>query len=212
MITIYTGDFHGAHAHGLVRDIRLRWALEEAGIPYQVKLIGREDLATPAYRRLQPFGQIPAIEDDGLVLFETSAIVLHIGERSDVLLPSDPAGNARARTWVLAAVASVEPFISNLCRIDLFPSNPTVDILLRPTAEEFVKRRLSALAAWLGERDYLENRFTAGDLVMASVLKLLRHTDLVAQEPNLRKYLDRCEARPAFQRAIQEHMAVYTAS
>lgn len=209
MITLHTGNFHSSYAQGIVRDIRVRWALEEAGIPYDVKILSREDLTTAEYRQRQPFGQIPVIEEDGEFLSESSSIVLYLGERSEVLLPRDKIARARAISWVMAAISSVEQHVYFLGRLDLFPGDYKPDPAMRPMAVDFVEKRLVALSAWLGEKDYLEDRFTAGDLVMASVLKMLRHTDLVAQKPNLKRYLDRCEARPAFQRAYHDHMAAY---
>ena len=165
---------------GLVRDVRVRWALEEADIPYQERLIGREDLATAAYRGLQPFGQVPAIETNELKLFESGAIVLHIAEESEVLMPSDPTGRARTRAWMFAALNSVEPAIDKLAEIDLFHSDEAWSAARRPMVVEMVEKRLGALEDWLDGRDYLEDRFTAGDLLMTTVLRILRHTDLVS--------------------------------
>jgi glutathione S-transferase len=199
-------------AQGLVRDLRVRWALEEAGIPYAVRLIGPEDQDSAAYRELQPFGQVPAIEEDGLKLFESGAIVLHIGERSEVLLPRDPGERARATAWLIAARNSVETRVQQLAGIDIFHADQDWAKARRPDVEAFVKRRLSVLAERLADRDYLEDRFTAGDLMMVTVLRLLRHTDLVAAEPRLAAYQTRCEARPAFQRALAAQMAVFEAA
>ena len=193
-------------AQGLVRDLRVRWALEEAGLPYEERLIGREDQASASYRCLQPFGQVPAYEEDGLVLFESGAIVLHIGERSDALLPRDPAARARAKTWMFAALNTLEPHIQNLAEIDLFHADKEWAKLRRPEVVEMVRSRLSSLARCLGEQDYLEDRFTAGDLLMTTVLRILRHTELVAEIPALDAYRKRCEARPAFQRAVAAQM------
>src|SRR5262249_45288324 len=145
-------------AKGLVRDLRLRWALEEAGLPYRVKLIEREDQSSPEYRACQPFGQVPIFEEDGFVLFESGAIVLHIGARSETLLPADPAARARATTWVFAAVNSMEPRIEPLAGIDLFHADRQWAKERRPEVEATVKQRLADLAAWLGDRDYLEER------------------------------------------------------
>lgn len=196
-------------AKGLVRDHRARWACEEAGLPYSVRLIGPEDQKTAAYRELQPFGQVPVLEDDNLVLFESGAIVLHIADKSEKLMPADKAGRERATAWVFAALNSVEPHVQNLTGIDLFHANEEWAKLRRPGAEEMAKGRLQRVSEWLGDKDYLEGRFTAGDLMMASVLRILRHTDLVSQYPNLAGYLARCEARPAFQRALAAQMAVF---
>jgi glutathione S-transferase len=196
-------------AQGLVRDLRARWALEEAGLPYQVRLIDSNDQASPEYRELQPFGQVPVLEEDGLVLFESGSILLHIGEKSEVLLPRDRAGRARAITWVFAALNSLEVRIQTLAGLDLFHKDKGWAKEQRPEVELDTRRRLSELAAWLGERDYLEGRFTAGDLMMTSVLRILRHTDIVSSEPKLARYQARCEARPAFQRALRAQLAVF---
>jgi glutathione S-transferase len=212
MITVTAFRWVPEFARGLVRDLRVRWALEEAGLPYREKLIGPEDQASTDYRVWQPFGQVPAFEEDGLSLFESGAIVLHIGARSPALMPTDDAGRARATTWVLAALNSIEPRILQLGEIDLFAADQEWAKLRRPEVEKIVKRRLSELAAWLGERDFLEGRFTVGDLMMTTVLRVLRHTDLVAAEPRLKAYQERCEARPAFQRALSAQLAAFGAA
>jgi glutathione S-transferase len=194
-------------AQGLARDFRVRWALEEAGLPYEERLIGPEDQTTESYRALQPFGQIPAIEEDGLPLFESGAIVLHIAQRSDALMPSDSAGRARVTCWAFAALNSIEPRVQALTEIDLFHADAEWAKLRRPAVEQAVKTRLAALAARFNGRDYLEDRFTAADILMTTVLRLLRHTDLLAQIPPLDAYRQRCEARPAFQKAMADHLA-----
>ena len=207
-------------AKGLVRDLRVRWALEEAGLPYEQKLIGPEDQASAEYRALQPFGQVPVMvsEDDQggtLELFESGAIVLGIAERpeaGDSLLPADPAQRSRAITWLFAALNSIEPQVQNLAGIDLFYAGEEWAKLRRPGAEAMVQKRLSELAAALGHKDYLEDHFSIGDLMMTTVLRILRHTDLVDREPKLAAYLARCEARPAFQRALAAQMAVFEAA
>jgi glutathione S-transferase len=198
-------------AQGLVRDLRVRWALEEAGIPYQERLLGPADQATAAYRALQPFGQVPAIETGDLKLFESGAIVLHIAERSDALMPSDPNGRARTSAWIFAALNSVEPEIQNLAELDLFHAREAWVPLRRPMAVEAVQKRLDALENWLGDRDYLEDRFTAGDLMMTTVLHILRHTDIISDRPALKAYQGRCEARPAFQKAMADHLKPFEA-
>lgn len=209
MITVTAFGWVPPFARGLVRDLRVRWALEEAGLPYRTRLIGPEDQAGPAHRARQPFGQVPVLEDDGLVLFESGAIVLHIGARCETLLPADPAARARATTWLLAALNTVEVVIQPLAEIDLFHAAEPWAQARRPEAERAVRLRLAELAACLGDRDYLEGRFTAGDLMTAAVLRILRHTDLVAAEPSLAAYLARCEARPAFRRALRDHLAPF---
>jgi len=194
-------------ARGLVRDLRVRWALEEAGLPYTAKLIGPKDQASAEYREWQPFGQVPAYAQDGLELFESGAIVLHIAEQSDALMPTDAARRARVQTWLIAALNSIEPAVQQLTEIDLFHNGAEWTKQRRPQVEDFVKRRLAALAAWLGDREYLEGRYTAADLLMVTVLRNLRHTDLVAQYPTIKAYCERCEARPAFQKALRDQMA-----
>ena len=195
-------------AQGLVRDLRVRWALEEAGMPYEERLLDFRN-KPDGYRKLQPFGQVPTFEEDGLVLFETGAIVLHIAERSTLLLPPDPSARARATSWMFAALNSVEPSIMSLIQIDLKFAGDMAATQMREAAVDAVKGRLASVAAWLGERDYLEDRFTAGDLLMVTVLRFLRHTDMVTTMPALAAYQARCEARPAFQKALAAQMAVF---
>lgn len=196
-------------AQGLARDFRVRWALEEAGLAYEERLIGPKDRASASYRGLQPFGQLPVYEEAGLVLFESGAILLHIAERSESLMPSDPKGRARMTTWMFAALNSIEPHITNLTEIDLFHAEAQWAKLRRPMVVDAVKARLTALSDWMDGRDFLENRFTAADLLMTTVLRILRHTDLVSQMPILEAYRLRCEARPAFQKAMTDHMAPF---
>jgi glutathione S-transferase len=199
-------------ARGLVRDLRVRWALQEARLPYEERLIGPGDQASETYRRLQPFGQVPAYEEDGLVLFESGAIVLHVAERSEALMPSDPERRARVTAWMFAALNTIEPRIQNLAEIDLFHGEEEWAKQRRPAAVEAVNARLANLVGWLDGRDYLEHRFTAADLLMTTVLRILRHTDLVAQMPALEAYRLRCEARPGFQKALADQMAAFTPS
>jgi glutathione S-transferase len=197
-------------AQGLVRDLRVRWALEEAGLAYEQMLIGPEDQKSASYRALQPFGQVPAYEEDGLVLFESGAIVLHIAERSDALMPADPAACARTKTWMFAALNTVEPPILFLNQIDMQKGG--ADPAQREAVVARVKMRLASLCDRLAGRDYLEKRFTAADLLMTSVLRILRRTDMVAQMPVLEAYRLRCEARPAFQKALADQMANFAAN
>jgi glutathione S-transferase len=197
-------------AAGLVRDLRVRWALEEAGLPYEARLLSQGEQDSPDYRALQPFGQVPIYEEGDLVLFESGAILLHIAERSEILLPSEAAARARAIQWVFAALNSIEPHVQNLASIDLFYAEEEWAKLRRPSAVAFLEKRLDALSARLGEGDYLEDgRFTAGDLMMTTVLRILRHTELVASRPLLDAYQHRCEARPAFQKALADQLAPF---
>jgi len=196
-------------AQGLARDFRVRWALEEAGLPYEEWLLAREDLATDSYRALQPFGQVPAIEDDGFGLFESGAIVLYIAQQSEALMPIEPKARARVTCWAFAALNSIEPRVQSLAEIDFSHADAEWAKLRRPALEEAVRARLTLLAARFNGRDYLEDRFTAADILMTTVLRFLRHTNLVAQIPPLEAYRLRCEARPAFQKAMARHMAPF---
>lgn len=207
MITVSAFRWVPGFARGLVRDLRVRWALEEAGLPYEARLIGPEDQKSKAYRAMQPFGQVPAYEEDGLVLFESGAILLHIAERSEALMPSDAHSRARMTAWMFAALNSIEPHIQNLTAIDLFHAAEEWAKLRRPAALTMAQTRLAALSDWLDGRDYLEDRFTAADLLMTTVLRIPRHCDLVAQYPVLDAYRLRCEARPAFKKALADQMA-----
>ena len=209
-ITVTAFKWVPPFAKGLVRDLRVRWALAEAGLAYEERLIGPEEQASDAYRRLQPFGQVPAYEEDGLELFESGAIVLHVAERAPALLPADAAGRARVTTWAFAALNSIEPPIQTLAGIDLFNAEQDWAKARRPAVVESVRQRLDQLAAALNGVDYLvANRFTAADLLTTTVLRILRHTDLVAQVPRLDAYQKRCEARPAFQQALAEQLAPF---
>jgi glutathione S-transferase len=195
-------------AQGFVRDLRIRWALEEAGLPYSVALIGLEDRQSGAYRQWQPFGQVPAYRDDEVEMFESGAVVLHIAAKSDALSPSDAAGRARTTTWVIAALNSVEPHAQTFIQLD---DNAGEDWAkaYRERVEAALTERLTALSAWLGRKDYLEDRFTAGDLMMTTVLRELVDSGMLARFPNLDAYRARCEARPAFAAALEAQMQVF---
>jgi glutathione S-transferase len=207
MITISAFHWVPPFARGQVRDLRVRWALEEAGLPYRTRLLEQGDQDKPDYRSVQPFGQVPILEEDGFVLFETGAIVLYIGERSETLLPRDPAARARATQWLIASLNSIEPFVTNVVIIDLFYADEEWAKLRRPGAVQFVERRLAALSEALGEKPYLDgDRFTAGDLMMTTVLRILKHTDIVASDRRLAAYVERCTARPAFRRALDAQL------
>jgi glutathione S-transferase len=196
-------------AQGLIRDIRVRWALEEAGLPYEEKLLDWGDQNTPEHRAVQPFGQVPVYEEDGLTLFESGSIVMHIGEKSPVLLPVDSGKRARVRTWMIAALNSVEPHVQNLVVIDLFFAKEEWAPLRRPSALAMARARLNAVAEALGDREYLEKQFSGADLLMTTVLRLLRHTTVVSDIPVLAAYQARCEARPAFKRALADQLAAF---
>jgi glutathione S-transferase len=203
MIRISAFKWVPEFAQGQVRDLRARWALEEAGLSYQTRLLQQGDQDKPEYRALQPFGQVPILEEEGHVLFESGAIVLYIGERSEVLLPKEAAARTRATQWLIAALNSIEPFMMNVAAIDLFYAHQEWAKLRRPGAVEFVQKRLSCLSQSLGDKSFLDGDcFTAGDLMMTTVLRILQHTDIVSSDGRLAAYVERCTSRRAFKRAI----------
>lgn len=194
-------------AQGSVRDVRVRWALEEAGLGYDDHLIGFDDQATPAYRAMQPFGQVPAYSDGKVEMFESGAIVLWIAQNSDQLMPADDAGRAMVTTWLFAAMNSVEPFVAELGTIDIFHPDEAWAKARRPQIEPQLRQRLADLQAALGGRKWFANdRFSAADILMTHVLRDLRHTDILADYPALADYVARAEARPAFKRALADQM------
>ena len=206
MITVTAFKWVPPFAEGLVRDLRVRWALEEAGIPYQAKLLGEDDKEAAEYRAVQPWGQVPVLEEDGMKLFESGAILIYLADRSEALAPTDAAERAKANQWVLAALNSVEPHVQNLVSIDLFYKDEDWAKARRPGQEAFTRMKLASLAKRLQGREWLEDRFTIGDLTMSTVLRLLRHTDIVTADPVLGPYLARCEARLAFQKALADQL------
>ena len=218
MIRIYAFDWVPPFARGLVRDLRVRWALEEAGLDYESITIDHQDKNEADYRALQPFGQVPAYEEapaeggETLRLFESGAILLHLGERSEALLPRDPAARARAIQWVFAALNSIEPHVQNYAMMTGVYAGEQWARLRAPEARKLAESRLDALAERLGDGEYLEDRFTAGDLMMTAVLRILRDTDLLEPRPTLAAYQARQEARPAFQRALDAQLADFTGS
>lgn len=194
-------------ARGLVRDLRVRWALEEAGLPYEVRLIDFDIKNSPEYRALQPFGQVPSYEEDDLTLFESGAILLHIAGKSEALMPDNAAERARVTAWMFCALNTIEPFVTNLAVIDLFNADQEWAKKRRPAEFERIASRFATLNERLGKQNYLEgDRFTVADLLMTTVLRNLRHCDLVAQYPGLNAYLKRNEARPAFKRALDAQL------
>ena len=194
-------------AQGLVRDLRVRWALEEAGLAYESRWIDIEERKSDAYRRKHPFGQVPVLESSDGTLIESGAIVHAIAEDCEALMPAGR--RAETLTWMFAALNTVEPPIQNLLVIDLLHPDEAWAKLRRPGAVDEVKARLAALSEWLDGRDYLLGRFTAADILMTTVLRFIRHTDLLAGFPLLDAYARRCEARPAFQAALGNQMAGY---
>ena len=206
MITVSAFKWVPDFAKGQVRDLRVRWALEEAGLPYRTRLLTQGEKNTPEYRALQPFGQVPIFEENGSVLFESGAIVLHIGERCEQLLPRDPLARARAAQWLIAALNSVEPFVMYVAMLGLFHANEEWAQLARPSAEQLAKLRLAGLSASLGDKPYLDGEiFTAGDLMMTTVLRIM--PELFAGDTRLETYVERCTARTAFQRALNAQLA-----
>jgi glutathione S-transferase len=193
---------------GLARDTRVRWALEEAGLHYDVRLVSFRAMKEPAHLALHPFGQIPTYEEDGLVLFETGAIVLYIGQRHGGLLPDDANARARAVTWMFAAVNTVEPPILELVTARIFEGDKPWSKERIPLVEERVRDRMKQLAARLGDADWLDGDFSAGDLMMVSVLLRLRPSGILDEFPSLAAYVARGEARPAYQRAFEAQLAV----
>jgi len=198
-------------AQGLVRDLRVRWALEEAGLDYRVRLLGSPRPAD--YIKDQPFDQVPWFSDDTVRIFESGAIVQYIGERSEALLPRETQARYRAIQWTYAALNSVEPAIQNVFAVTVFHADQEWAKLRRPGAEEFARLKLKRVSDWLGEKQWLEGeRFTIGDLIMVTVLRNLDHTGMVAEFSNLAAYQKRGESRPAFQRALSDQLAVFAAN
>ena len=196
-------------AAGLVRDLRIRWALEEIGRPYRVRLLDALNPRPADYFQEQPFGQVPAYRDEDARLFESGAILIHLGLGEERLLPTDANGRGRAIAWLIAALNSVEPMILELINIDIFNRGQDWTKERRPQVVEKIETRLKLLADALGDREWFEDRFSIGDLMMVAVLRTLRHTDLVAGQPRLAALVARGEARPAFQRALADQLAVF---
>ena len=194
---------------GLARDMRVRWALEEVGQPYQVQLVTFEEMKQPAYRTLQPFGQIPTYREEDLVLFESGAIVFHIAEKHSGLLPAEPKARARAIAWMFSALNTVEPPIVELSALRLFEQNKPWYQDRLPVLVERVRVRLKELSHWLGVNDCLEGHFSAGDLLMVTVLRRLSSSGLIEQHPIIARYIARAEVRPAYQRAFAAQLAVF---
>jgi len=197
---------------GLARDMRVRWALEEAGEPYEVRLLSFAEMKAPAHLALHPFGQIPTYEEGDLTLFETGAIVFHIAERHEGLLPKDAKHRARAITWMFAAVNTMEPVIVDRTTAVLIERNESWYAERLSKVEERIRVRLRELSARLGRADWLDGAFSAGDLMMVSVLLRLGGSGLLEECPNLAAYVARGEARPAYRRAFAAQLAVSNAA
>jgi len=193
---------------GLARDTRVRWALEEVGQPYEVRYVSFRAMKEPAHLAIHPFGQIPTFEEGDLTLFETGSIVLHIAEGHPGLLPDDPNARARAITWIFAALSSVEPPILELANAKLLEGDKPWAAQRLPLVKERLRARLNQLSARMGGADWLDGEFSAGDLMMVSVLLRTRSSGVLDEYPTLAAYVARGEARPAYQRAFAAQRAV----
>ncbi|MBX3621650.1 MAG: glutathione S-transferase family protein [Rhizobacter sp.] len=197
---------------GLARDMRVRWALEEVGLPYEVRLLSFAAMKEPAHRRLHPFGQIPTYEDGELVLFESGAIVWHIAQGHAGLLPQETTARARGVAWMFAALSTVEPPIVERSMAVLFERDKPWHAERLAMLDERVRVRLRELAAHLGSADWLDGAFSAGDLMMVTVLRRLGGSGLLEEQPTVAAYVARAEARPAYQRAFAAQRAVFELS
>ena len=197
---------------GLARDMQVRWALEEVGQPYDVRLVPFEEMKQGAHRALHPFGQIPTYQEGDLALFESGAIVLHIAERHRGLLPDDANARARAITWMFAALSTIEPPIIDLGIAMLMERTESWHEQRLPFVKDRLRARLGALSERLGEADWLDGAFSAGDLLTISVMRRLNASGILPEFPNLAAYVIRGEARPAFRRAFEAQLAVFTAA
>lgn len=195
---------------GLARDMRVRWAFEEVGQPYDVRLLSFSAMKQPAHLAIHPFGQIPSYEDGDLVLFESGAIVLHIAERYAGLLPKDANARVRAINWMFAALNTVEPPIVELSMATIVERDKPWYAERLPMLEERVRYRLGQLSSRLGTADWLDGAFSAGDLLMVTVLRRAETSGLLQAYPNILAYIARGEARPAYQRAFADQLAVFT--
>jgi glutathione S-transferase len=211
-IVITAFDRSPDRGRGLARDTRVRWALEEVSQSYAVRLVSFHAIKEPAHLALNPFGQIPTYEEGDLVLFETGAIVFHIAERHAGLLPVDADARARAIMWMFAALSTVEPPILDLGIARLVENDRPWNAERLPLVQERVRARLAQLSARLGDADWLDGAFSAGDLMMVSVLLRLKVSGILGEYPKLAAYVARGEARPAYRRAFDAQLAVYEGS
>jgi glutathione S-transferase len=195
---------------GLARDMRVRWALEEVGQPYEVRLVSFSAMKEPAHRALHPFGQIPTYEEDGLALFESGAIVLHLAQHHAGLLPDDANARMRAIMWMFAAINTVEPPILDLSIVRIVEGNKPWAAERLPIVADRIRGRLRDLSVRLGDADWLDGAFSAGDLMMVGVLLRLKPSGTLNDHPSLAAYVARGEARPAFKRAFAAQLAVFT--
>jgi glutathione S-transferase len=197
---------------GLARDMRIRWALEEVGQPYAVRLLSFSEMKEPAHRAVHPFGQIPTYEEGDLALFESGAIVFHIAERHAGLLPDEAKSRARVIAWMFAALDTVEPPIFDRSLVNIFERGEPWYEQRLGALDGHIRRRLGDLSRYLGDADWLEGEFSAGDLLMVTVLRRLNGSGILEEYPNLSAYVARGEARPAYKRAFDDQLAVFTAA
>lgn len=195
-------------AQGYVKDLRVRWALEEAALPYEAVLIDGRTRDADGYRAWQPFGQVPAYRDDDVEMFESGAIVMHIAAKSETLAPRDTAGWARVTSWVCAAMSTVEPQVQNLNQFRNAKADEVWAWERRSQVEARLDHRLAAVSDWLDGKSYLETRFTAGDLIMATVLREVNE-EVLSRFPSLTDYRERCLSRPAFGRALEAQLETF---
>jgi glutathione S-transferase len=210
--TITAFEHSPDRGQGLARDTRVRWALEEVGQPYEVRLLSFAAMKEPAHRALHPFGQIPTYEEGELALFESGAIVLHLAQHHAGLLPDDANARARAVAWMFAAINTIEPPIQELVIVRIIEGDKPWAEQRLPLVKDRIRKRLDELSARLGDAEWLDGAFSAGDLMMVSVLLRLRPSGLLDEYPSLAAYVARGEARPAYQRAFAAQLAVFEAS
>ena len=208
-ITITAFESSPDRGRGLARDMRVRWALEEVGQPYAVRLMSFEALKQPAHRSIQPFGQIPTYEEGDLVLFESGSIVLHIAQKHAGLLPEDANARARAISWMFAALTTVEPPIVDRSMVMILERDKSWYAARLPMLDDRIRRVLDDLSARLGDGEWLDGGFSAGDLMMVTVLRRAVSMEVLGEYPNLSAYIARAEARPAYARAFADQLAVF---
>ena len=210
MPTITAFESSPDRGKGMARDMRVRWALEEVGQPYDVRLVSFDTMKKPAHRALHPFGQIPTYEDGDLALFESGSIVLHIAEHHADLLPEDANARARAITWIFAALSTVEPPIVERSMATIVERDKPWYEARLPMLDDRIHKRLGQLSTFLGNADWLDGTFSAADLMMVTVLRRLNGSGLLEEHPNVAAYVAHGEARPAFKRAFDAQLAVFT--
>ena len=196
-------------ARGYVKDLRVRWALEEVGLTYAQHLIDEDEKTSEAYLHRQPFAQVPVYKDDDVELFESGAILIYLAQRHEALAPSDPAGQARATSWVCAALNSIEPFVMDVVHTELFYPDAPWATGFSETAKSNLEGKLARLSHWVGDKDWLEDTFSIGDIMMVTVLRDVVDRDQIDVPPNILTYCQRGEARPAFQRALASQLTAF---